>query len=315
MKNFIYLFAAAFTFFNYDAQAQTSNAIFFTENGERFQVVLNGILQNANYETNVKLTGLNAPNYKTRILFEDKSLGYVDYNLIFPNPAIEVTFNIKKNNKGVYVVRYVSEVDIASAPPPPATQTVVVYSTTPPPASATVHQTTTTTTTTTSGDPNAVNINMGVNVGGTGGSINMNMSGMDGSMQSHSTTTTTTTVSGGGAPTPPPAVIYVQGYNGPVGCPVPMNNSEFQSFKSSVSSKSFEDSKLTIAKQVLNNNCLTSAQVKEVLGLFSFEDTKLTFAKYAYGYTYDIKNYYKVNDAFTFESSIEELNNYINSRQ
>ena len=48
--------------------------------------------------------------------------------------------------------------------------------------------------------------------------------------------------------------------------------------------------------------------------LFSFEDSKLDFAKYCYGYTYDLGNYYMVNDAFDFESTIEELNNYINQR-
>lgn len=45
--------------------------------------------------------------------------------------------------------------------------------------------------------------------------------------------------------------------------------------------------------------------------LFNFESTRLELAKYAYGHTYDIANYYMLNDAFTFESSIEELNNYI----
>jgi len=48
--------------------------------------------------------------------------------------------------------------------------------------------------------------------------------------------------------------------------------------------------------------------------LFSFEATRLDFAKFAYKYTYDISNYYKLNDAFTFESSIEELNNFINGK-
>jgi hypothetical protein len=45
--------------------------------------------------------------------------------------------------------------------------------------------------------------------------------------------------------------------------------------------------------------------------LFSFEDTRLEFAQYAYAYTLDLRNYYKLNDAFTFESSIDELNKYI----
>lgn len=298
--------------------AQTSNAIFFAENGERFNLVLNGILQNEKAETNVKLTGLNAPTYKTRILFEDKNLGFVDYNLNFMDMGAEVTYTIKKNNKGAYVVRYVSEVPLAQAPPPAPNQTVIVYSTAP----AVVGTTTTTqqTTKTTTGNPDNVNISMGVNVDGTGGGVNMNISGMDGNMESSSTTTTTTTrtTTTTYQDPPPPApttVVYVDGYNGKTGCPVPMNRSEFESFKGSLSSKSFEDSKMTLAKQVLNNNCLTSAQVREVMGLFTFEATKLDFAKYAYGRTYDIGNYYKVNDAFGFESSIDELNDYINSGQ
>jgi len=50
------------------------------------------------------------------------------------------------------------------------------------------------------------------------------------------------------------------------------------------------------------------------MNTFSFEDTKLEFAKYAYERTYDIGNYYKLNDAFSFESSIEELNEYTQGR-
>lgn len=305
------------------SNGQTSNAIFFAENGERFNLVLNGILQNEKAETNVKLTGLNAPSYKTRIMFADKALGYVDYTLNFIDMGQEVTYTIKKNNKGAYVVRYISEVPLAQAPPAAPNQAVIVYSAAPVAGSSTT--TTRQTTTTTTGNPDNVSINMGVNVDGQGGNMNMNISGMDSHMQSSSTTTTTTTHTTtttssyedpAPAPAPPPAhVVYVDGYTGKVGCPVPMSRSEFESFKSSLSSKSFEDSKMTMAKQVLNNNCLTSAQVKDLMAMFSFEQTKLDFAKYAYGHTYDLGNYYKVNDAFGFETSIDELNEYINGQR
>ncbi len=94
-----------------------------------------------------------------------------------------------------------------------------------------------------------------------------------------------------------------------------MSQNDFQRLKTTIDSKSFEDSKLTISKQVLNNNCLLTSQVKDIMLLFSFEATRLDFAKYAYGYTYDLGNYYLVNDAFTFESSIDDLNNYIGSQR
>jgi hypothetical protein len=131
------------------------------------------------------------------------------------------------------------------------------------------------------------------------------------------TTTTSTTTTSGSMGTvaviEPPQHYVLQGYSGPVGCPWPMSPPEFNDVKNSIASKSFEDSKLTIAKQVIDANCLLCSQVKEIMLLFSFEDTRLELAKYAYGYTYDIGNYYRLNDAFTFESSIQELNDYIST--
>jgi hypothetical protein len=65
---------------------------------------------------------------------------------------------------------------------------------------------------------------------------------------------------------------------------------------------------------VISANCLFCSQVKEIMLLFSFEASKLEFAKFAYPYVFDQGNYFKLNDAFTFESSIEELNNFINGK-
>ena len=69
---------------------------------------------------------------------------------------------------------------------------------------------------------------------------------------------------------------------------------------------------MKIAKQIVGANCITATQVRSVMKLFTFEASRLEFAKFAYAYTYDQKNYYKVNDAFEFESSIDDLNSAIN---
>jgi len=53
--------------------------------------------------------------------------------------------------------------------------------------------------------------------------------------------------------------------------------------------------------------------VMKICNLFSFEESKLTFAKHAYSRTTDKKNYFKVNDVFSFDSSKEELNNFISN--
>ena len=160
-------------------------------------------------------------------------------------------------------------------------------------------------------------MNVGMNLGGIGVGMNVNVNdGMGGTTQSTSTTTysTTTTTTGGGVVYTEPApttIVYVPGYGGPIGCPMPMAPGDFESAKSSIASKSFESTKLEIAKQIIGSNCVVAEQVKQIMQLFDFEASKLDFAKFAYGHTYDKGNYFKVNDAFEFESSVSDLNSYI----
>lgn len=298
--------------------SQKSNVIFFAENGERFNVILNGVQQNASPETNVKITDINGgAAYKVKIIFEDVTLGELDKN-IYPNPGTETTLNIKKNKKGKYVLRFQSEVPIAQAPLQTQNQNVITYTVTAPEPTTTANIVVTeTTTTTTDNLPDGENISVGIGVSENGVGIDMNVNVNQSESHSSSSTTTTTTTTtivneNNTAPTTQDHYI-MPGYNGPIGCPWPMSQPDFASAKQSIALKDFEDSKLTIAKQIFNTNCLLSSHVKEIMMLFTYEDTKLEFAKYAYGRTFDIGNYYKVNDAFTYETSIDELNNYINS--
>ena len=315
------------------ANAQSANLILFTENGENFTAILNGIRQNAKPETNVKITGLNTEFYKLKVIFDNQALGERNFNI---NLALgeETTYCIKKNNKGEYVTRFMSNVPLDQAPSTAPAQTVVVYNANPAASSnsstTVTHQQTTTTNTNGTGNSDNVNINLGINVDGMGGGINMNVSGADmaggSSVQSTTTTTTTTTHTSSGnfedhsghnhPNNPAPVqVVYLPGYNGPIGCPVPMSPNDFSDLKRTVDAKTFEDTKISIAKQVVSSQCLLTSQVKELLGSFTFEANKLEMAKNCYAHTYDIGNYFKINDVFTFESSTEELNEYIQSRK
>ena len=90
---------------------------------------------------------------------------------------------------------------------------------------------------------------------------------------------------------------------------------EMNDIKTSINNSSFDNSKATVAKQVLSaKKCFTVAQIKEILGLFSFESTKLEVAKYAYDFCIDKSNYYQVNDLFSFSSSKDDLTKYIQGR-
>jgi len=311
--------------------AQSSDVTFFNQEGQKFYVIVNGIKQNDSPQTNVKVTGLTAQNYKVKIIFNNASIPAID-KTIFTKDAdgkySSVTYVIKQDNKGNWVARMNSMQENTNVVTTGQYDQPLLIEERP--VTTTQVTTTSVSTNTNNGggisvsaiDPNtgqAVNMNVSVNANG----MNTN-AGVTGVTTTTTTTTTSSSSSNG--------VVYsdngqvpndnhanghyiMQGYNGNVGCPWPMNANDFQAAKNSIASKSFEDSKLTIAKQIVGANCLFCSQVRDIMNLFSFESTKLDFAKFAFSHVYDQGNYFKLNDAFTFESSIDELNTYINGNK
>ena len=159
------------------------------------------------------------------------------------------------------------------------------------------------TTTTNTPANNGVNINMNM---GEGTSIKMNM----GNTQQQTTTQTTIITNRA----PQTAVVYVTGYSGKVGCTPPVSEQRFNQMINSVKNQSFSDDKQRVTKQIVKSNCMTVDQLVNLLNEFSFDDGKLDTAKFAYNYIYDVENYFKVFDVFSFSSSGEELEQYINDR-
>jgi hypothetical protein len=106
---------------------------------------------------------------------------------------------------------------------------------------------------------------------------------------------------------PDPAVCQ------PVPAPVfiGMNDYEFDQLIHTIDNLSFESSKMQVARQALSANMVSARQVEQLVRLMTFESSKLELAKFAYRNTVDKQNYFIINDAFTFESSITDLNNFI----
>jgi hypothetical protein len=296
--------------------AQNGNSTFeiFSENGDAFILIMNGIQQNAQAQTNVKAQNMAMSAYKIRIIFRDTQLGALndqinlDYashqtyaikekkisnlqkNLmsVGNNVALELALKTEgeaaakqaqiENENSRFVIKMISHVPIISNTAPANQYT-----------QATPSQTNKSNTqvTTTSAPTQQTTV-----------------------VQQSTTNTGNNT---GGAPAQQTNVYVLPGYNGPTGCPWPMSDGDFANARNSVNAKSFEDTKLTVAKQIFDHNCMLSSQVRDIMSTFDFEATKLEFAKYAYGRTFDIGNYYKVNDVFDFESSISDLNAYINN--
>lgn len=292
--------------FGLQVMAQTTaNVILYTENGERFYAIMNGTRMNDEPVTNLKVQDLNQPNYGLKIIFENKQLGEMNKNL-YLELGSEVVYVVKMDKKGNYKLGYRSAVPIAQAAPPAPQQQVVYWGApvaSPAPTTTVVEETVTTTTTA----PGGENVSVNINANGMGLNMNVNTSGTDMSGNTTTTTTTTTTV-----------INEEVGYNGGVYEEEVICNQldaqEFGSAKASIEAKSFADSKMTLAKQITKSNCLTARQVKELVALFDFESDRIEYAKFAYNYCFDANNYYLVNDAFEFESSIEELDSYISGQ-
>lgn len=309
------------------AKAQTSDIVVFSEMGEKFTLVIDGDVKNETPATRVVATGIRneTPLIVVRVAVTGvppvKQNAWMEYGK-------EYTLKLTTNKKGEYVLRMQGQAELGTAkatevekPKPTnfqeddAVQPVDGQQ-------VTGGSQTTTTTTQTTGTSDNVSMNMGIN----GMGVNMTMGFTDPAMGTSTTTTTTTTTTHTTTMTtateldepvnsPVSEPVYrMPGYTGPIGCAMPMSDSEFSEAKASIESKGFEESKMTLARQIGDGHCFSTAQVKGIIGLFGFEETKLEFAKYAYDHTHDIGNYYKVNDAFSFESSIDELNKYIKGR-
>jgi hypothetical protein len=304
---------------------KSSNLIIFAEDATPFYAIVNGIKQNTQPETNVKITGLTNQANQIKVVFKDQTIPTLDKQIYFQEMNVEATMKISNTKKG-YKLRYFGEVSMGAAVVDPA-QNIITYHTTEPVATNVQPNTTTTTVITTNTQTNTEsqpargdNINMNVNVGGVGFNVNVNedfVNENSGGANTTTTTTTTTTSSVGNAQNdlmidPGTQVVYVENYSGGYGCTVPSQS--MNSIKAAINDEAFSDDKMMVAKQATKNKCLTTSQVKEIANLFDFEDDRLEYAKFAYDYTYDIDNYYQINSIFNFSSSKSELNKYISQR-
>ncbi|MEN9943350.1 MAG: hypothetical protein RLZZ91_1351 [Bacteroidota bacterium] len=396
MKKITLVAFALFSLSNVFAQM---NAVIYSEAGEKFTLYLNGEAMNSAPQANVKLQGLTSEFYQARVDFQDATLADFSNNNFALHPGMEVTYQVKKNKKGEYVLRYYTEnpissgaitnnlsndnaKDFAVADDAPASTTQTQNNT----GNVNTGNSNTTTTTTVTGtntkpttegnvglNINVDGVNMGMNVnvnetpntsGGsvgmnvnadgvnfgmnvnvnetnsttTGGNvgmninvdgmnmgINMNVPNIDVQTSGTTTTTTRTTTSSSSSNSTVPAHTTRPSEPSPTqpsnatisgngNCTRSMDSASFGKAKQTIESKGFDDTKLSTAKQVAKANCLTTEQILVIMKIFGFEESRLEFAKYAYDYCFDQNNYYTVSEGFSFDSSTDELNEYIETK-
>lgn len=283
----------------------------FSEDGDRFFLVLNGIKQNPVAQTNVRIDGLTNEFYSAKIIFEAPGKPEITKSIPVKDPGTsqwaEVTYKIKTKD-GQPKLRYFGATPVPVNYNPPPDVYVMHYGQPAPPAN-TVTQTTVTTTATHPGDGGGT-ISISGGMGGVNMNVNISDPTLNGGVTQTTTTTRTTTTStstnydnGGYNNAPPPPT--------PARCQYPMDRNSFMSAKQTVEKASFDETKLSTAKTIVGNNCVSTDQVIALCNLFSFEASKLDFAKFAYSKTTDPGNYFKVGNIFSFDASKTELNNFI----
>ncbi len=284
---------------------QFGHLTIFSEDGDRFTLVLNGEQINDTPQTNLRVEDLTQPYYNAKIIFEDATKQSISKNNLMIADAdgvfMDVTYKIKRdrNNASKMKMNFFSMIDVDPGFLPPANVKVIHYGQPAPPPVAMGTVTQTTTTTTTGG------VNAGVNVGG----IGVNISIQDPDLQVTHTQTTTTTSS------------HQETHSGPShgpsrGCrnQYAMSPGNFSSALATVRNQKFDDTRLKTAKQIVSSNCLNANQIAEICRVFAFEDSKLDFAKAAFTSCTEPNNYFKVNDVFEFSTSVDELTQWISSR-
>ena len=296
----IALFLVAATSF---AQAPTGNLTIFSEDGDKFYLVLNGEMQNDIPQTNIRIEELNQPYYNAKILFEDKSLVEITKKNLeitdMDGEYKDVTYKIKrdKNNKNKLKLNFFSEIPVDRRYVAPKNIHVVHYGN--PEPVRTISQTTTTTTV-----GNTGGVGMGVNVGGVSMNVSIN------EPRGVYTETTTTTIDHSNQNSGNQNLGNSRGCNNKN----PMNSSDFNSALASVNKQNFDETKLKVAKQIVQANCLDVNQIKQIATTINFEETKLEFVKFAYDYCTEKKNYFRLNDIFSFSENVDELTEYVQNK-
>jgi len=289
-----------------------ANLTIFSEDGAKFYLELNGERYNDVAQTNVRIEELPNPYYSCKVVFEDPAIPFLVKKTLdvadMDGVMQDVTYRIKTNKQGKRSLNFYSNIPVEQNFIRPANTPVYQYGR---PnhmivdASGIVvtEQVTVQQTMATPG------IGMNVNMGGMEVNVNMPVMGME-----TTTMTTTTTTSSGG---------YVSDNRhdehdddrGHGGCRRAMESRDFEDAKATISASPFDDTRLSLAKQIVSGNCVNATQVMAMMKLFSFEESRLDFAKHAYGFCMEKNNYFKVVNAFTFDSSKSELNEYIQQQR
>ena len=91
-----------------------------------------------------------------------------------------------------------------------------------------------------------------------------------------------------------------------------MSQVDYQRALKRIQDQSFDSERLTSAKRLLERNCLSTQQIRQIAQTITFESSRLDFVKSAYPACSDPDNFLDLTDLFTFSASKTELDKLVN---
>ena len=293
--------------------AQNNDFVFYTDNGDKFTLYLNNVKQNATAATNVKAENISGKSVSVRVVFERSGVPTFSRTMSVSSNDKEIKVQLVKGRENVYTMKTVSTTDRHHSSSNNNSTTVVKGSNGSNETKDNSHGG--------NGGHGNNNGGHGNNNGGYGNNGHGNGGHGNGGHGNggHGNGGYGNNNHGNGG--------YGNGGYGNNGywnngygptdnprCHFPMQQNDFNSLRSQVRARYFDSSRMTVAKQACRYNCMTSDQIRDLCKEFAYESSRLDFAKYAFEYCYDRYRYYIVGQAFTYSSSVDQLNRYITNQ-
>lgn len=276
--------------------AQNNDFVFYTDNGDKFTLYLNNVKQNQTAATNVKAENINGKTIAIRVVFERSGVPTFSRSLSVSSNDKEIKIQLVKGRENIYSMKTVSTTNRSHSNNQGGNGNTVIKDN--------------------NGSTETKDHGHGHNGGhGNNGHGNNNHGNNGYGNNNHGNNGYGNNGYGYGNNNGNNG-YWNNGY-GPTDnprCHFPMQQNDFNSLKAQIRTKYFDSSRLTIAKQACRYNCMTADQIRDICRLFSYESSRLDFAKYAFEYCYDRYRYYMVGQAFTYSSSVDDLNRYITNQ-
>lgn len=298
--------------------AQNNDFVFYTDNGDKFTLYLNNVKQNATAATNVKAENISGKSISVRVVFERSGVPTFSRTMSVSSNDKEIKVQLVKGRENVYTMKTVSTTDRHHSSSNNNSTTVVKGSNGSNETKDNGHGG--------NGGHGNNNGGHGNNNGGHGNNGHGNGGHGNGGYGNNGHGNGGHGNGGYGNNNHGNGGYGNGGYGnngywnngyGPTDnprCHFPMQQNDFNSLRSQVRARYFDSSRMTVAKQACRYNCMTSDQIRDLCKEFAYESNRLDFAKYAFEYCYDRYRYYIVGQAFTYSSSVDQLNRYITNQ-